>query len=263
VDRDEVARRLEKIRAVVRDELAMREPAVFDDSVRDEVPIYLDPDLSIILKGDPDLTSTADLHAANQTADILGIEPSKAPGVGWLIDLLRALSRPFVKIFVGGHLARQQQFNAHVVRHMNELGHLLETRVGALEEALEVWTENPGGIDGRLRRSLEAYDAALRQRHMTLFSALEEEVLIAHNAAERVQKLEELVVERAEAVDARFAEKDKVFNVAVTESRSREKSLEDSVSRVEGQIGEVMAMRSLLRKALENASAPGRPRAPE
>ena len=76
MDRDEVARRLEKIRAVVRDELAMREPAVFDDSVRDEVPIYLDPDLSIILKGDPDLTSTADLHAANQTADILGIELS-------------------------------------------------------------------------------------------------------------------------------------------------------------------------------------------
>ncbi len=257
MDRDEVARRLEKIRAVVRDELAMREPAVFDDSVRDEVPVYLHPGLSIILTGDPGLSSTADLEAANQAADILAVEPSKTRVFGPLIDLLRRLSRPLVNIFVGGQLARQQQFNAHAVRHMNELGHLLEARIRALEEALEVWTENPGGIDGRVRRSLETYDAALRQRHMTLFSALEEEVLIAHAAAERVQKLEELVVERAEAIDARFAEKDKVFNVAVAESRSREKSLEDSVSRVEGQIGEVMAMRSLLRKALENASTRG------
>lgn len=264
MDRDEVARRLEKIRAVVRGELAMREPAVFDDSVRDEVPIHLDAAVSIILTGDPDLTSTADLEAANQSADILGFEPSKVPGIGWLIDLLRGLSRPFVKIFVGGYLGRQQQFNAHVVRHMNELGHLLETRVGALEEALEVWTENPGGIDGRVRGSLEAYDAALRQRHMTLFSALEEEILIAHTAAERLQKLEEMVVERAQAVDARFAEKDgaleanaEIFNAALTESRSREKSLGESVLRVEGQIGEVMAMRSLLRKAIESASVPG------
>ena len=121
VDRDEVARRLEKIRAVVRDELAMREPAVFDDSVRDEVPVYLHPGLSIILTGDPGLSSTADLEAANQAADILAVEPSKTRVFGPLIDLLRRLSRPLVTIFVGGQLARQQQFNAHAVRHMNDL----------------------------------------------------------------------------------------------------------------------------------------------
>ena len=93
---------------------------------------------------------------------------------------------------------------------------------------------------------------------MTLFSALEEEVLLAHTAAERVQKLEELVVERAQAIDRRFAEKDEVFDRAVGEWHRREGAFDDAVS----QIGELMAMRSLLRKALEGASAPGPTAAP-
>jgi SAM-dependent methyltransferase len=160
--------------------------------------------------------------------------------------------RPFVKVFLGEPFGRQQEFNAHAVRHMNELGNRLEQRVRHLEEALSEWSANPGGIDARVRKSLNDYDAALRQRHMTLFSALEEDVLVAHTAAERVQKLEELVVERAQAIDRRFAEKDEVFDRAVSDWRRREGALDDAV----GQIGELMAMRSLLRKALETASAP-------
>ncbi len=253
MDRDEVARRLEKIRAVVRDELAMREPAVFDDSVRGEVPFELEPGLGVIVSGDPELTVTADLEGVNQSADIFAVEPSKVRVAGPVIDLLRLLGRPFVKIFVGGHLARQQEFNAHAARHMNELGHRLEERVRRLEEAIGEWSANPGGIDARVRRSLDSYDAALRQRHMTLFSALEEEALMAHKAVEELRKLEVRFVERAEAIDRRFSEKDAVFKATADRFNRREKVLDE----VEGQIGEVMAMRSLLRKALESASTPG------
>ena len=263
MDRDEVARRLEKIRAAVRDELAMREPAVFDDSVREEVPFHLVPGLSIVVSGDPELTATDELEAANDTADVLAPTPSRAPVVGPLINLLRRLTWPFVKLFVGPQLVRQQQFNAHAVRHMNELGHRLEERIGRLEEAIAEWSANPGGVDARIRGALDSYDAALRQRHMTLFSALEEEVLTAHNAIEELRRLEIRFVERAEAIDERFSEKDAAlndtaerFNDAIDGSRRREQTLEEAVGRVEGQIGEVMAMRSLLRKALDSAAAP-------
>ncbi len=258
MDRDEVARRLEKIRTVVREELAMREPAVFDDSVAKETPFHLQPGIGVVIGGDPQLAVTDDLQEANKTADIFAPLPSQVPLVGPLINLARRIMRPFVKVFLGEPFGRQQQFNAHAVRHMNELGNRLEERVRNLEEALEMWSANPGGVDARLRHSLDDYDAALRQRHMTLFSALEEDVLVAHTAAHRVQKLEELVVERAQAIDRRFEEKDEVFGRAVGEWRRREGALDDAV----GQIGELMAMRSLLRKALESASAPSPAQAP-
>jgi len=254
VDRDEVARRLEEIREVVRRQLAMKEPSVFDDSVREEVPFHLPPSIGVVIRGEPDLAETDDLLAANETANIFAPSPVPVPVLGPLIGLLRRLSRPLVKVFLGGELGRQDRFNAHTVRHLNELGNRLEERVRHLEDAIQDWSANPGGIDARVRKSLHDYDAALRQRHMTLFSALEEEVLNARTAVERVQKLEELVVERAQAVDSRFAEKDEVHNRAVTESRRREGELGEAVGRFEGQIGELMAMRSLLRKALESAA---------
>lgn len=250
MDRDEVAQRLEAIRRVVREQLAMKEPAVFDDSVREEAPFHLRPGIGVVISADPNLAVTDELRAANEAADILAPTRSETRVVGPLIDLLRRLTRPLVKLFLGRELGRQQQFNAHAVRHMNELGNRLEQRVRHLEEALAEWSANPGGIDARVRKSLHDYDAALRQRHMTLFSALEEEVLIAHTAAERVQKLDERVVERAQAIDRRFAEKDEAFDRAM---RRREGELGESVARVEAQIGEFMAMRSLLRKALETA----------
>ncbi|MGD8817342.1 MAG: methyltransferase domain-containing protein, partial [Acidobacteriota bacterium] len=210
--------------------------------------------IAVVIGGDPELAVTDDLQAANESADIYGGGRSTIPVVGPLIDLLRWLARPLIKVFLGRELGRQQQFNARAVRHLNELGNRLEQRVRNLEEALSEWSANPGGIDARVRKSLHDYDAALRQRHMTLFSALEEEVLMAHTAAERVQKLEERFVERAQAVDARFIEKDEVHNEAVTLSRRREGDLEEAVERLEGQIGEVMSMRSLLRRALDSAA---------
>ncbi len=253
MDRDEVSGRLEKVRAAVRERLAEREPAVFDDTAREDVPFHLQPGIGVVIGGDPQLTVTDELTEANRTADVFGPLPSQAPVVGPVINLVRRLMRPVVKVFFGEPFGRQQEFNAHAVRHMNELGNRLEQRVRHLEEALAEWSANPGGIDARVRKSLNDYDAALRQRHMTLFSALEEDVLVAHTAAERVQKLEELVVERAQAVDRRFAEKDEVFDRTVSEWRRREGAIDDAV----GQVGELMAMRSLLRKALETASAPG------
>lgn len=251
MDRDEVAQRLETIRRVVRDQLAMKEPSVFDDSVREEAPFHLRPGIGIVVGADPDLAVTDDLLAANETADMFAPTRATTPVVGPFIDLLRRLTRPVVKVFLGGALGRQQEFNAHAVRHMNELGNRLERRVHHLEEAIAEWLADPSGIDARVRKSLHDYDAALRQRHMTLFSALEEEVLVAHTTAERVQKLEESFVERAQAVDYRFAEKDEAFDRVM---RRREGDLGEAVGRVEGQIGELMALRSLLRKALETAA---------
>lgn len=251
MDRDEVARRLEEVRRAVREQLAMSEPSVFDDTVREEASFHLPPGIGVVIGGDPNLAVTDDLRAANESADIYVPVKSEAPVVGPLIDLLRRLARPLVKVFLGGELGRQHRFNAHAVRHMNELGNRLEQRVRRLEEALAEWSANPGGIDARVQKSLTDYDAALRQRHMTLFSALEEEVLAARGAAERLQELEERFVERAQAVDARFEEKDEVLNRALEASRSREDELGEALS----QVGELMAMRALLRKALDSGVA--------
>lgn len=257
LDRDEVARRLELIREAVRAQLAMREPEVFDESVPSPVPFHLRPGIGLVVGGDPGLAVTDELRAANDSADIFAPLPSKVAVVGPLIDLLRRLARPFVKVFLGRELSHQQRFNAHAVRHLNELGSRLEQRVRHLEEALAEWSVNPGGIESRLRQSLHHYDAALRQRHMTLFSALEEEALVAHAAAERVHKLEERFVERAQAIDRRFAEKDEVLNQEVAAFRRGQDELAEGVTqvlRVEAQIGELMAMRALLRKALDSAA---------
>ncbi|HEX9698074.1 MAG TPA: class I SAM-dependent methyltransferase [Acidobacteriota bacterium] len=259
MDREEVARRLEKIRGAVRDQLATQGPADFAVGARQEVPFHMRPGIGIRIGGDPGLAAGEDLAAANRLADPDAFEPSKAPVVGPLVNFIRRLTWPLVRVLLGSRIRQQQQLNAHLVRHLNDLGNRLEHRVQGLEEALEAWSANPGGIEARLERTLEDYDAALRQRHMTLFSALEEEMLVAHTAAHRVQKLEEKLVERAQAVDRRFEEKDEVLNKAVTEARRRE----EAFGRVEGQIGELMALRSLLRKALESAAAasPAAPRA--
>ena len=259
MDREEVARRLEEIRKSVGERLAERAPGALDDGAPEEVPFHLAPGIGLRVGGDPALTTTEDLEAANRHADPHAPAPSRAPVLGAPINLLRRLTQPIVKLFAGGHLARQQEFNSHVVRHLNELGQRLEERARGLEHALEVWSADPSGIEMRLRRTLDHYDAALRQRHMTLFSALEEEVLVAHSAAQRVQKLEELVVERARAVDDRFDEKDGILNTSLTEAQSQRQALSADVARLESQIGELMAVRSLLKKALAAGGAPSAP----
>jgi len=199
------------------------------------------------------------------------------PVFGPLINLSRRLTRPLVKVFLGGNFRRQQRFNEHTVRHLNELGQLLERRVRALEEALAVWSANPSGIEARLRRSLDEYDAALRQRHMLLFSALEEEIFVlqnlARNAAHRsdVEVLHRKFDERAAAMDERFEEKDRAFAAlaaragalsdlggrvdrAIAEFRSRSDAVGSSVTRMESHIAELLTLRTSLRQAIDGGA---------
>ena len=147
---------------------------------------------------------TNDLKAANATADILSPKPFTAPVVGSLINLLRRFGQPFVRLFLP-QLARQQQFNAHVVRHMNELQKTIE----------------------ELRR----------------------------NAAEELSRLEERFAERSEAIDQRFSEKDAEKDAAFSAISVRFNEAAKVYDEIEGQIGELMALRSMLRTALERAPA--------
>ena len=146
---------------------------------------------------------TNDLKAANATADILSPKPFTAPVVGSLINLLRRFGQPFVRLFLP-QLARQQQFNAHVVRHMNELQKTIE----------------------ELR-----------------------------NAAEELSRLEERFAERSEAIDRRFSEKDAEKDAAFSALSARFNEAAKVYDEIEGQIGELMALRSMLRTALERAPA--------
>ncbi|HJN48380.1 MAG TPA: methionine biosynthesis protein MetW [Acidobacteriota bacterium] len=146
---------------------------------------------------------TNDFKAANATADILSPKPFTAPVVGSLINLLRRFGQPFVRLFLP-QLARQQQFNAHVVRHMNELQKTIE----------------------ELR-----------------------------NAAEELSRLEERFAERSEAIDRRFSEKDAEKDAAFSALSARFNEAAKVYDKIEGQIGELMALRSMLRTALERAPA--------
>ena len=146
---------------------------------------------------------TNDFKAANATADILSPKPFTAPVVGSLINLLRRFGQPFVRLFLP-QLARQQQFNAHVVRHMNELQKTIE----------------------ELR-----------------------------NAAEELSRLEERFAERSEAIDRRFSEKDAEKDAAFSALSARFNEAAKVYDEIEGQIGELMALRSMLRTALERAPA--------
>ena len=146
---------------------------------------------------------TNDFKAANATADILSPKPFTAPVVGSLINLLRRFGQPFVRLFLP-QLARQQQFNAHVVRHMNELQKTIE----------------------ELR-----------------------------NAAEELSRLEERFAERSEAIDRRFSEKDAEKDAAFSAISARFNEAAKVYDKIEGQIGELMALRSMLRTALERAPA--------
>ena len=146
---------------------------------------------------------TNDLEAANATADILSPKPFPAPVVGSLINLLRSFGQPFVRLFLP-QLARQQQFNAHVARHMNQLQKTIE----------------------ELR-----------------------------NAAEELSRLEERFAERSEAIDRRFSEKDAEKDAAFSSISARFNEAAKVHDEIEGQIGELMALRSMLRTAVERAPA--------
>ena len=255
MDQKEVARRLERIRKTVREQLAMEEPTVFDDAAPQEAPFELRPGVGVVVSGDPSLTTTPELEAANRSVDPTSPLPSHVAFFGPVITFVRRLLQPFVKVLLGGHLRRQQEFNSQTVRHLNKLGQRLEQRVRNLEEALELWSANPSGIEARLKNSLDEYDAALRQRIVTLLSALEEEMLVARGAAESVQRLEEKFVERSEAIDQRFIEKDKAFNAAVSEVSDRQGALGAAFGRLEGHTAELLGMRTVLKRAIERSGA--------
>ncbi len=144
-----------------------------------------------------------DLKAANATADILAPKPFSGPVVGPFINLLRRAGQPFIRLFLP-QLARQQQFNAHVVRHMNELQKTIED---------------------------------------------------LRNAAEELSTLEQRFVERSEVIDLRFSEKDTEKDAAFNAISARFNEAAKVHDEIGGQIGELMSLRSLLRKALE--SVPG------
>ena len=154
---------------------------------------------------------TNDLEAANATADILSPKPFPAPVVGSLINLLRSFGQPFVRLFLP-QLARQQQFNAHVVRHMNELQKTIET----IED-------------------------------------------LRNKAAEELSRLEERFVERSEVIDRRFSEKDAEKDAAFNAISARFNEAAKAHDEIGGQIGELMSLRSLLRKALESVPASNEP----
>jgi O-antigen chain-terminating methyltransferase len=75
------------------------------------------------------------------------------------------------------------------------------------------------------------------------------------NAAEELSRLEERFAERSEAIDRRFSEKDAEKDAAFSAISARFNEAAKVYDEIEGQIGELMALRSMLRTALERAPA--------
>jgi SAM-dependent methyltransferase len=256
VDPKEVARRLERIRNTVQQQLATGEDASLGSDLPPEAPPSLRPGVGLLLSGEPNLSSTPDLEEANELARLSArpIPPSRVPLVGPLLTLVRRLANPFVKVFAGHHIAHQEAFNAHVVRHLNDLGVRLERRVRELEEALIVWSANPGGLDDRVRAALGDYDAALRQRHMVLFSALGEELTTLQNLTrDAASSYSADLVELSQKLDRRFDEKDDAADAAMQSLQDHlEKEMASSLDRLESTAAELLSMRAVLRETLEN-----------
>lgn len=250
MDPKEVARRLEEIRKTVQQQLAMSEPAELGVDSPEVAPPELPAGVGLILQGEPNLTATPELEEANRAAAILaaGIPPSRVPVLGPLLTALRWVTRPLVRVFLGHYLARQEHFNAQVIRHLNETGRRLETRVRELEETLIEWSANPGGIESRLQIALHDYDAALRQRHMVLFSSLNDEMVALQNLARDVaSRHSEDLVELSKKLDVRFDEK------YLTVREHLEREIRTSLDRMESTSAELLNMRVLLRQAIRTA----------
>ena len=221
MDQNEIARRLERVRDQIRDELKAAPPPRIADGMSPVSRLELAaPDIPPPVT-EPRITHSDHLIAANDLAVItdpteLG---SKVPVIGPLLTLLRRLARPFVQPILDPYLARQEKFNAEVVRHLNELGAAVEQRLVAIHDSLFDLARDPRQLEARLEAALSNYDEALRDRQGVLFDALEEELWGLRGAlddlydkhAERMHFLEVRFVERAQAIDARFDEKDKVL----------------------------------------------------
>lgn len=268
MDAEDIARRLEEVRERIRRELADAEPpriaAGLADAERPRLEEPPDPQLS----GQPQLGSTPHLESANRLAVITAPVQvrSQAPVIGPLVDLLRRLARPFVQPFLDPYLDRQERFNAEVVRHLNELGSRLERRLEGLREDLRNWATDPAFLEARLDAALTDYDEVLRRRHTVLFDGLEEELWalrdIAGDLRERVDHglhdIDVRLVERAQAVDRRFDEKDRA-------RRAMEASLGEAMGEVLDQAAksratslpeaELLETRTMMRQVLERLEA--------
>jgi O-antigen chain-terminating methyltransferase len=220
MDQNEIAQRLKELRDHIRAELDAAEPPRLAAGLPDSGAPSLDEFEPPGLPTEPELTSTEHLHAANQGAEITGpVElRSQVPGIGPVLTLLRRLMRPFVQPLIDPYLDRQERFNASVVRHLNELGVRVEERITAVHQGLLEQMIEPRLLESRLDTALGEYDETLRQRHVVLFDALEEELWALRGMTQQVHEAigaqmhaaEVRFVERAQAVDARFDEKDSV-----------------------------------------------------
>ena len=225
MERDEVARRLESIRERVREHLREEVRSRLPNDLPETEPAALEPHEFTPLPRTPNLNTTQFLEDCNRGAEITApIDlTSRVPVVGRLLTLLRRLARPFVQPILDPYLDRQERFNASLVRHLNELGQRLERRLGRIQDVLESWADDPTELEGRLDSALAGYDAALRHRQAILFDALEEELVAIENAArdlasDNAARIEEVwvrLVERSQAVDRRFEEKDAALEAAL------------------------------------------------
>lgn len=257
MDQDEIVRRLEAIRERIRDRLADAPAPKLGEALPPEQPLELgEPLRNYKVPAEPNLNSSAHLEKANAAAVITGPAPldSKVPVVGPLLTLLRRLAKPFVQPLLDPYLDRQERFNVELVRHLNELGQRLEKRLDNLGAELGHWIADPGFIESRLDAALTDYDEALKARQTVLFDALEEEVWALRSLVRDLQagmngqleQFEVRFVQRAQAVDARFDEKDQALETALRTAGS-------SVTEAE-----LQATRAMLRQAIDAA---GRPRA--
>jgi O-antigen chain-terminating methyltransferase len=218
MDTNEIAQRLTDLRERIRAELTEQAPPRLAAGQPEIGAPQLEEYELPPLPGEPQVSSTEHLVAANALAVITApIEVrSDVPVVGPVLTLIRRLARPLVQPFLDPYLARQEKFNAEVVRHLNAQGVLLEARLAAVYSALCERVARPREIEVRLDNALGEYDEMLRQRQVVLFDALEEELwAVRARITESWQEMAGALadfdvrfVRRAQAMDARFDEKD-------------------------------------------------------
>ena len=260
---EQVADRLRQLREAVQQRLTSDPTA----RIRPEAPspegLAL-PDVEpYSLPDEPSLGTTTHQQECNARAEITGplSMSSSVPVLGAVLTLLRRLVRPLVKAHIDPYLVRQERFNVQAVRHMNELGERLEQRLQNINKASREWSTGAGGLERRLQATLDSYDATLRKRYGVLFGALEEELISLQNSVEEstrqrnaeLAQLEALVVERAQAVDKRFDEKDRALEAALeAQSKETEAALEATIPQlVLPRVSELMSLRQRLQEVLE------------
>jgi O-antigen chain-terminating methyltransferase len=261
MDQNEIAERLKDLRERIRAELEAETPQCRSAGLADSGPAELSSFEPLPKPDEPQVYTTEHLQAANDLAVITApIEVrSRVPVVGPVLTLLRRLARPFVQPFLDPYLARQEQFNAEIVRHLNENGVNTEARLAAIYGALYERLADSRQLESRLDTALAEYDETLRLRHVVLFDALEEELWAARahitesgqEIAGSLQEFEARFVHRAQAVDARFDAKDEATAELAGEIDAARAELAVSATRAE--VVEMLETRAVLAETLAAA----------